>query len=668
DSGNPGVVEVGIKGLYEVRLDFMDGLRAAERAEVLAAAEEVLQANRNLCEDFVGFTEVASEDWLICGEFDLEADVEIAEVKAQILFQVQDYLAPAVANYSLEEMLRKRKADGSPYRSEDIFNGPRLKTGFIVDEELSDADLRSEVRLSDIISIVMDIRGVIAVRDLQVNPHSHSGPLQNKWVVKVADGARAHLRMADSRLVFYKRDMPMAARDDAVEARFDALVAEARAKLETDISDQLDLPMPLGRYRNPQAYYAFQNHLPLVYGIGEAGLPANAGPERIAQARQLKAYLLFFEQLLADFLSQLGHLRELLSTAPDLLHADFRQLVDSFVDWQLIYGGAEGADENERRQIVGQLIDALGDGGHSLERRNRFLDHLIARYAEQFDELANIMYSSFGVGPQVLARYKCKFLDNYPVISAERGLAYNYGLDEPADIWNSDNISGLEKRLARLLGIDNPSRRNLGDVAYDIYAEIDATPGDEFRFRIRNRDDGDILLSSSRNFVTRDQARAEMRRAIVYGSQPVNYRSKVGSNGKHYFNVVDDSEHILASRRQGFDDEAQLQQAIDEVIEYLRVNYSEEGMYLIENILLRPEQTDDPFLPICVDANCEDCAEADPYSYRIQIILPAYGVRFRDQEYRAYAERLIRAEVPAHILPKICWISKQDMAVVEKAY
>jgi len=254
------------------------------------------------------------------------------------------------------------------------------------------------------------------------------------------------------------------------------------------------------------------------------------------------------------------------------------------------------------------------------------------------------------------------------VISAERGIAYNYSLGELTDIWNSDNISGLEKRLARLLGIDNASRRNLGDVAYDIYAEIDATPGDEFRFRIRNRVDGDILLSSSRNFVTRDDARAEMRRAILYGSQPGSYRSKVGTNGKHYFNVVDDSEHILAARRQGFDDAAEMQQAIDEVIEYLRVNYSEEGMYLVENILLRPEQPGDPFLPICVDANCEDCAEADPYSYRIQIILPAYGLRFRDQDYRDYAERLIRAEVPAHILPKICWINKEDMAVVEKAY
>ncbi len=668
DSGQPGVIDVDIRGLYEVRIDFMDGLRASQRAEVLAAAAEILHANRNLCEDFVGFTQVGKQDWIVCGEFELEPEADIAEVKAQILFQVQDYLAPAVANYSLDEMLEKRRADGSPCRAEDIFSGPRLNTGFIVDEELVAADLRSEVRLSDVINIVMDIPGVSAVRDIQINPRGLEGPLENKWVVAVADGKKALLHRDGSRLVFYKRNMPMAAREDEVDARLEALAADARAKLETDIGESLNFPIPLGRYRNPGTYYALQNHLPAIYGVGENGLPGGADADRVAQSRQLKAYLLFFEQLLADFLAQLAHLRDLFSTDPEKLRADFHQVVDSFVDWQLIYGGADDDDDDQRRKILHELLDALDDGARSLARRNRFLDHLIGRYAERFNEFAAIMYSSFGIGGEALVRYKCRFLRNYPALSSARGIGYNYSLDELGDIWNSHNVSGLERRLGYLLGIDNPTRRNLGDVAYDIYAEIDLTPGDEFRFRIRNRDDGDILLSSSRNFVTRDDARAEMRRAILYGTLPGNYRSKVGSNGKLYFTVVDNEERIVAARRQGFDDEAEMQQAIDEIMEYLRVNYSEEGLYLIENILLRPEQSDDPFLPICVDSNCDDCAEADPYSYRIHIILPAYGARFRDQDFRAYAERVIRAEVPAHILPKICWISKEDMAAVEKTY
>jgi uncharacterized protein len=104
------------------------------------------------------------------------------------------------------------------------------------------------------------------------------------------------------------------------------------------------------------------------------------------------------------------------------------------------------------------------------------------------------------------------------------------------------------------------------------------------------------------------------------------------------------------------------------LLEYLQVNYSDEGMYVIEPILLRPEKTNDPFLPICPDPNCTDCAEEDPYSYRIHVILPAYGSRFMNMDFRRFAEALIRAETPAHILPRICWISQDDMARLEKAY
>jgi hypothetical protein len=667
DSGDPGVIDVDVGGLYEVKIDYMDGLRAAERAPVLQAVEEILHENRNLCEDFVSFSAVSSEDWILCGEFEIEPDADAAGTKAEIMFQVQQYLAPAVANYSLAEMLQKTKTDGSRYSADEIFNGPPLASGFIPDDELIDADLRSEVRLSDIINIIMDIEGVIAVRDIQVNPKSLTGPLADKWLIAVAGGKKVRLLKNDSRLVFYKRNMPVAPKDVDFNTALDALNSAARTKLEIERNEDFDIP--LGRYRNPEAYYAFQNHFPAVYGIGDVGLPADADTRRIAEARQLKAYLLFFEQILADYLSQLAHLPDLFSTDPTLLRSNFHQVVDSFVDWREIYGGDNGEviDDEARKQIVQGLIDDLEDNDASVERRNRFLDHLIARFAEQFNDFAQIMYASFDASPESMVRYKCKFINDYPVISSERGLAYNYSLSELGDIWNSDNISGLEKRLTALLGIDNATRRNLGDVAYDIYAEIDTTPGDEFRFRIRNRDDGDILLSSSRNFVTRDEARAEMRRAILFGSERSNYSFKVGSNGKFYFNVVD-NDHILASRRQGFDSEAELEQAIGEVMEYLRVNYSEEGMYLIENILLRPQESDDPFLPICVDSNCDDCAEADPYSYRINIILPAYGVRFRDQAFRNFAERVIRAEVPAHILPKICWISKEDMAALEKAY
>ena len=113
DPGTPGITPVEIGGLYEVLIDYMGGLSKPKKSNVLDDVQEILQANRNLCEDFVGYSEVETEEFVLCGEFELQADANTAETMANILFEVQQYLAPAVQNYTLDEMLVKTKADGS---------------------------------------------------------------------------------------------------------------------------------------------------------------------------------------------------------------------------------------------------------------------------------------------------------------------------------------------------------------------------------------------------------------------------------------------------------------------------------------------------------------------------------------------------------------------------
>jgi hypothetical protein len=338
----------------------------------------------------------------------------------------------------------------------------------------------------------------------------------------------------------------------------------------------------------------------------------------------------------------------------------FHQPVDSFGGWQRVYRSAS----------VQSALDAgLDDNGEMVRRRNRFLDHLIARHGERFHEFAEVMRSEFGLGARQMIAYKCDFLSDYAAVSRGRGMGYDYSLQDDADLWDSENVSGLERRLARLLGIPNHTRRNLADITYDVYAEIDTSPGDEFRFRVRHPVTHKILLSSSTHFVTEAEARAQMRRAIQFASTQAGYERKVvgGAGERFYFNVVDGEGDVLARRIEYFRTEAEMETAIAGLIEYLRKSYSEEGMYLIEGILLRPE-AGDPLLPICPDPNCADCAEEDPYSYRIHVILPAYGGRFEDMEFRRWAEQVIREETPAHIQPRVCWIGSDDMAKLEALY
>jgi hypothetical protein len=306
------------------------------------------------------------------------------------------------------------------------------------------------------------------------------------------------------------------------------------------------------------------------------------------------------------------------------------------------------------------------DAAHA--RRNRFLDHLLARFAEDFHHYVSVMRTLFGETDKGVIGTKCAFLKEFPKLGGERGLAYDHSLTRPDELWNSWNVSGLERRLARLLGIQDFSRRNLAAVSYDTYSEIDATPGDEFRFRVRHRVTGKILLSSSTHYATPEAARAVMLRAIALGQSLDSYARKETVKGRHYFNIVDAEGHVLARRIEDFETAEELEAVIAELSKYLREHYSGEGLYVIENILLRPESDGEPFLPICVDPACSDCVDDDPYSYRLHFVLPAYAGRFQNMDFRRYVEETIRLETPAHILPKICWVDADQMAHFEPLY
>ena len=221
-----------------------------------------------------------------------------------------------------------------------------------------------------------------------------------------------------------------------------------------------------------------------------------------------------------------------------------------------------------------------------------------------------------------------------------------------------------------LLGIGDFSRRNLGLVSYDTYTEVDQVPdsSDEYRFRVRHAVTNAILLSSSTHYATPEAARAEMVAAITRGQQADGYERRVSSDGRHYFNIVDGSGEVLARRIQYFDSPEAMDAAITALTDYLRGHYSGEGLYVVEAILLRPQAEDDPLLPICSDPGCSDCTDTDPYSFRIQVVLPAYAGRFQDFGFRQFVEQTIRREVPAHVLPTVCWVNADDMARFESAW
>lgn len=658
---------IDLKGLYHVLLELEETVTDSEQREQLKQqAWQLLQAKRNLCEDFTGIKLVQQRPFVLCAEIELAPDAEVELTEARVFRAVQQFLTPPVRFYSLQQLLEK----GVPV--ETIFEGPLLQNGFLAADELAASQIRQSINLSEVLQEIMRVEGVQAVRDIVIAPSGAPLPEdEDSWVIPVWKEGEAAVQpvisVECSRLVFYKDMLPFRADYGRVEALLAKLESDERTSAYPGSED---LPIPTGRYRNSGAYQSFQNHYPRTYGISGSGLPDSATTERKAQARQLQAYLLFFDQVLANYFAQLGSVRQLFSLDPAIGRSYFTQLVD----------GVDGATDlyADPARLAEDIQTLSEDESTFLARRNLFLDHLLARFAENFNEYVWTMYAHdrSNAGSEA-ARAKCEFLRDYPELSANRGGAFNYGLSK--DLWDTDNISGLSRRLGRLLGIRNLKRRNLANLKLDIYDERDADELKEYRFRIRDDRpgrDGKILLSSSWKFLDSRDARREMHRVLGYALTRSNYQLRVARDGRFYFNLTDGAGDILARRIEYFETEAERDAAIDRILDLLQDRFSDEGLFLVEHLLLRPQHTELPlseerpatFLPICTGGDCSNVTYIDPYSCRISIVLPAWPSRFADMDFRHFVEKTIRQETPAHILPKICWVDRKQMAGFERTY
>jgi hypothetical protein len=220
--------------------------------------------------------------------------------------------------------------------------------------------------------------------------------------------------------------------------------------------------------------------------------------------------------------------------------------------------------------------------------------------------------------------------------------------------------------VGRLLDLREIKRRDLSDVEEDGFATVVAD-GPEFVWQITDRGDAPtVLLKSRGKFATEALARQALRDALHRGQQRSSYELKVAADGRSFFTLTGEDGTVLAL--QFCASPAECDATVRRLWQHLTHWYGEEGMYVVENLLLRMEQPGDPPLPVCPDPDCTDCPGDDPYSYRLHVILPAYGGRFATMEFRRFVEDLLREETPAHILPKICWIGRDDMRRFEKAY
>ena len=276
--------EFMLNGLYDLILDLEDGY---DLEELKPLVREKYHANRNLCEDLISISEVKEQPIKICAEIDLHPAADEDRVMAQIKRAITQYFTPNTRPYTLKQLLDKG------YTPDEVFNGPLLENGFFDAAEVQGAQLRTQVRQSDIIDILMDIDGVNVVKDIVMGHCAENEePL---WLLCIDKGKKPVL-CSKSSWSFTKGFIPLNIDTSRVQDIIDDLEAQEELDLEAIRNASRKLDLPKGTFKDIGETTTIQNDFPEVYNIGRYGINANATTAERAKAKQLKGYLLFFDR------------------------------------------------------------------------------------------------------------------------------------------------------------------------------------------------------------------------------------------------------------------------------------------------------------------------------------------------------------------------------------
>jgi hypothetical protein len=426
----PYTTPVLIKGLVRVLIERSDRVDRPD-GEIYRDVAHRLFACRPLCTDIDEIRVLASQPIQVDAKVEIGPVDDAEGVLAAIYQALSEQISPPVRFQSLGEMLAAGK------RSDEIFEGPVLDHGFLASETLEALRRKDAIHTSDLIREIMSVPGVRAVRSIAVSANNAGW---EPWSLALDPSRTPRLDLLGSSISLMKG--PLKARLDTARI-VDALVERHKqAASRTDLSPgDRDFLLPAGHDRNIAQYRSIQHHFPTIYGVGAAGLPDSATDLRKAQAKQLKAYLLFFDQLLASYFAQLANAGSLFSFFDDDTRTYFTQIVD---DEGLGLSDVRMFDAATHRSHLQAIAEDRGAPGSLSTRKHRFLNHLMARFAEQFTDYSLVL---FGASDRLVPD-KQAFLQHYPRISSARGT----GLDVLAQT-SAGGVSGLAERIERKLGL-----------------------------------------------------------------------------------------------------------------------------------------------------------------------------------------------------------------------
>jgi hypothetical protein len=656
-----------VNGLYDVTLYAPSSDECAcERrrvavtspSEVRDLVRRVYARHRNLCEDLHSVRVLLPVHATVRATVSIDPASDPELVAAQLYYAVGCLVAPEIQREPLAAQLARGRC------TSEIFQGPLLRDGFVV-EAASGSGLPARVTrvgVPDVARVLARGGGVLGVRDVEMQVEG-LGDFTGKGVVGVPSSGvlslDPRLPSGDLSLRILRRGADCKVDPSRVLREVDRLWMEHRRRYPLVPDYERSFAFPRGKLRNIAGYTSIQDQFPNVYGINAYGPPDDADTLRLAQARQLKGYLIPFEQLMADFFAQLEHARRLFSIEPSVARTYARQSLLSAVP-----SAADVLDTRYER--------AWGDHDVHLPpraeaaRRNGFLDVLLDLYADRF-EGGPSGDEARALEPRVQA--KIALLEHFVSLSRDRARGFDY-----LAALSSREVSGMELRCRIELGFPPAQEGRLVDgleaIGLALVDDAGSVPRlherhhqavearfdrlavfEEVEVDVKARADALASLLGghevSESFLRAAADLASFRLGMLDGESEVSLVCK-SHDDSGYFHV---GRHADATRAMSV--------AVVLVERLSALTRRAQQLYLVEHTLLRfGFRLPSPAVEVDGDAH-----HAIEPSFAITAVLS-----HASSEAEANARSVLRRNAPAHIAIEACFLRPTQMRHFEELY
>ena len=636
----------------------------------------VFAKHRNLCEDVHRIEIFQTIPYYLAGEVEIRPSYNTAKIYAEIFLKCAHYISSGIQIDRYESIFSQT---GS---YEQIFSGPLTTHGHISDRcfEMS----QEVLSIVDLISLINQIEGVVKVHDLYLIDQENqkytsisydSSKLPDLCFPETGKSMqilRLVLRQGTSR----KDQSDKTTGFESYENKQDeALLEEARLELRKLLFEyhafrnnrqsfaQL-IQLPGGQRRVLEHYFSIQNQFPAIYGINRYGIPRSESPKTKAKAKQLKAYLFPFEQLMANYLQNLQEIPRLFSLDSELEQSYFSQFLhnQNIPDIESLY--VKGKQHSQAL-----LSEILVHYDHFIDRRNRVLDTMLAMYGEQYPQRSLLEFDCYRrIDPgRWIIENKINFLKCIREITRDRAKGFNYlepvlyGCEEE----EAENIAGAHKRISILLGLSQFNRissitevltkRNSRLIPDSVLAE-----GISFLAAEIENKAVSVFFDEEKYTEMTIPAKLPMFGYSVFkeGVELKNYR--LVSSGKKTIVCLKSEQNAclwpLSSKN-----------SLDEAVLYAhefcstvtQLNMACENFHMIEHVLLRPRR----------EGEFSGLPDGKSFfDFRISVIFPSWTARFSNKEFRKFAQETVIKNLPAHIFPEFFWLDFVYMQDFEQRY